>query len=118
MKIALTCTAAAVGLCIASRAVAGADWGPQTVQVLVRQSDLDLRSEAGGAAMLRRIQGAARRACGGTPDAGSALTADSPRAWNACRAQAVRVTVARLNSPVVSRLYAASNARTISLVER
>lgn len=83
----------AVALAATSAApTAFADTGMRSVSVSVAYGDLDMSREAGGATLLRRIESAARTACG---DASSHLLVYQTRAT--CRREAVSRAVLGLD---------------------
>jgi len=65
--------------------------------------DLDLSSEAGAAAMLRRLDRAAREICGFTRS--PLFPGAEGRAWR-CRREAISAAVERLNAPRLSIAWA------------
>jgi UrcA family protein len=74
-------------------------------QSVVSYSDLDLSRDTGAQVMLSRLQGAAMRVCGGSPDVRDL------NAWNdyrACEKQAMDQAVTAVNSPMVAKLYEGS----------
>lgn len=80
--------------------------------VRVRYSDLDLSTQEGGVVLLERINRAARDACGRMPERDSHYRTNASfvtRAFDQCRAAAMRTTVSRLALPMLSRAYADSN---------
>jgi UrcA family protein len=87
-------------------ASAAADARPRHVLAMVRveAGDLDLRSDAGAAAMIRRLDAAARSLCAGVPS--PLLPGHEGRAWR-CRKDAMASAVERLHAP---RLTAAHHA--------
>ena len=65
--------------------------------------DLDLSTDAGAKKALARIEAAARRLC---TESSPTQLLNSSRTYQACRAAAVRTTVAQTNHPILSRVYA------------
>jgi UrcA family protein len=84
-----------------------ANKGRQIVSIRVSTQGLDLTSEAGAEAFLKRLGSAADRACGGQPAPGVAQLSQSKHR-EACRLRAMGASVAKLDHPNVSRLHAAS----------
>jgi UrcA family protein len=73
--------------------------------VTVAYGDLDLSSEADARVMLKRLEHAARRACGGNPQmhpAHSLMPRRVNQVYRECRAEAVARAVAHVNEPVLS----------------
>ncbi len=80
-------------------------------QVVVTYADLDLKNEAGTAALLDRIEHAADRACGGNPqfDANYQIAREFlTREYEQCRASAVSGAVAGISASLTQVAY---NAR-------
>ena len=78
---------------------------PRTLMVAaIPLSDLDLRSEAGAAAMLGRLDHAARQVCAFTRS--PVFPHDEGRAWR-CRREAITAAVERLNAPRLTVAWAA-----------
>jgi UrcA family protein len=73
-----------------------------TRQAVVNYSDLNLSREAGARELIRRLEAAAWRACGGAPIFGDY------RAWaahHACTKNAMNDAVANVDQPLVDSLY-------------
>jgi UrcA family protein len=73
-----------------------------TRYALVDYSDLNLSREAGARELIRRLESAAWRACGGTP------ISNDYRAWTAhraCTKNAMNDAVADIDQPLVDRLF-------------
>ena len=81
-----------------------ADAGPRYVLSIARVDvgDLDLASAAGSAAMLRRLDVAARELCKGTRS--PLLPRQSALDWR-CRREAVGAAVERLHTPALATAY-------------
>ena len=81
-----------------SLAAAPAAAGPRHALMLARVpvGDLDLASDRGAAAMVRRLNGAARELCALTPS--EVFRANPGREWR-CRREAVAAAVDRLRTP-------------------
>lgn len=73
--------------------------------VEVRYADLDLTSEPGASALLRRLERAAAQAC----DAANVSFRDyrATRNARACKTRAMSRAVAEIDAPLVQSLYAA-----------
>ena len=105
-----TLFAAALALGLAASAQAAprhAASEPEIVSERVSLADLDLNRQAGAAAALSRIRGAARRVCGDEP---SRWATTAVALYHGCRRDAVDRAVATLDHPLVTAL----NARTPS----
>lgn len=90
-----------------------------TENVRVQYGDLDLSSERGAETMMRRLDRAATRACGGAVEPGPiAVRARQQRALDACRSQALDRAVAELAAPIVTAIYVDRTARTVSVAAR
>jgi UrcA family protein len=87
-------TALLLALTVATPAAAGPRHMLTVAAVPI--DDLDLRSEAGAAAMLRRLDRAAREICGFTRT--PLFPGAEGRAWR-CRREAIGAAVERLNAP-------------------
>jgi UrcA family protein len=81
--------------------------------VVVHFGDLDPARTEDAALLLKRIDRAARRACGGRP-AGAAMLTEA-RGYRSCVRKAVAGAVDRLAAPVVSALYNERSGRPIAL---
>jgi UrcA family protein len=77
---------------------------PRVVNVPVYSVGLDLRTEAGAEAMLKRLDRAATRACGGKPPL-VPLNASRTTGFEACHNGAMKRAVADLNSSMVAELF-------------
>ncbi|HLZ82876.1 MAG TPA: UrcA family protein [Caulobacteraceae bacterium] len=101
-----TLTVAAVTLaCAAPVAAQSLD---DTVSVSVRYGDLDISKPAGAEVLLRRIDKAAVRVCGGKPD--QRLLGEHA-AFEKCRAATIDRSVAALNAPMVTAAAGRSSSR-------
>jgi UrcA family protein len=88
---------AVTGLFTAAAAPAAAT---ATRSLTLRYSAVDLDSAAGASALLQRIQGAARHACG---EAGRQL--EEQRDWTRCYEQAVAQAVAGVDNSLLTAIY-------------
>lgn len=81
-----------------------AEAGPHRVLAMVRvpADDLDLTTEAGAAAMIRRLDAAARQLCAATPS--PLLPGHEGRAWR-CRREAMAQAVERLETPALAAAH-------------
>jgi UrcA family protein len=80
----------------------------QSVEVVVRYGDLDLSDARDARTLVRRIDRAARRACGGGAYLNSTRGVERAReyaAFNECRREAVRDALAELDAPQVRLAY-------------
>ena len=75
-----------------------------TKQITVSYADLNLQSEAGARALLRRLQNAATNACR-RPLSNNLDYWKQPVISPSCRAEALRIAVATLDSPTVTAAY-------------
>ena len=104
MRILLFAGAAGLLAMLSShRAVAEAE-RPLVVRVQrVAYGDLDLTTAAGADAMLRRLDRAASRACGGRPSrsANDPLSAAKSRDFRHCKVSAIDVATLHLDAPLV-----------------
>jgi UrcA family protein len=98
---------------IAGQAHADPSSGSQTISIKVTYADLDLSTDAGAREVLRRLERAARTACGGRPEFGPFMLG-LVQPWEACRAGAVRGAVEAIGRPTVSRLYTGEQQRLAS----
>jgi UrcA family protein len=73
-------------------------------RVVVYFGDFNLTAEQDAKEMLRRIQRAARKACGGQHTF-SSYTGGVDNTFDECRDAAIRRAVEQLNAPVVKRIY-------------
>jgi UrcA family protein len=74
-----------------------------TRQITVSYADLNLQSEAGARALLRRLHTAATRACRRSPD--NLAYWQQPAISSSCRAEALRIAVATIDRPTVTAAY-------------
>jgi UrcA family protein len=81
----------------------------RTMSVRVTSAGLDLTTEAGAGLFLKRLSRAATEACGGQPDS-SPLATSAAKRFETCRSEALSTAVVRSASPLVQRLYAATQA--------
>jgi UrcA family protein len=93
-------TLAAASLLVAAAAQAG-EANPDTSSVTVRSPDLNMNTEAGAKAMLKRITAAAHVVCGPQP---SGVELRRGQLYAACVKGTVDRSVASLNNPILARL--------------
>ena len=93
---AVLCLAAAATLSCAAPALA--QTSDAVPSVLVKYGDLDTRSPAGAQVLLRRIEAAAKTACGGEPDV---RQLSRWAGFEACRRSAVARAVVAIGSPML-----------------
>lgn len=76
--------------------------------IVVSFRDLNIKKQDGARILLKRIEHAATRACGGDPMQRrySTDTAIMIREFNKCRSQAIAVSIANVGSPLLRRVYA------------
>ncbi len=74
---------------------------PRVPTATVSFADLDIKHEAGAQELWMRVQSASRRVCGAQPSIGDLHNFSR---WEACVANAEKTSIARINSPVVSRV--------------
>ena len=84
--------------------------GGESVSVKVKFADLNVSSEAGAKALLRRIRSAAREACG-LPDVSLAGSAH----WVDCINDATDQAVDKLDVPMVSAMNGSGNRASVRL---
>ena len=94
----------------------------RTVNVKVKFADLDLAKSEDARILYLRLQSAAKRACGlvnSSFDRG-AVTYTGPRHnYKTCVATSLADVVARLNDPLVSRIYAETHkAKSVDVASR
>lgn len=107
MKAFLAALLAAPFLC--ATAIAGP---PLEAPIAVQSADLDIGTEADASILLARLERAAERFCEAD------LMAQARHALPAirsCRAEAVAKTVARINAPMLTTVYAKSRARFVRM---
>lgn len=102
----------ALTLALAGAASAQDDpnYGPQHIEVRVDTSDLDLATEAGSEALVRRLTSAARDACGGRPDWGVHMLAQR-QAYGVCVSGAVDTALAQVEARLSNRQLAGADPR-------
>jgi len=84
--------------------VAQAQTAPKQITAHVSYADLDLSTQDGARALLKRINSAAKEACGPDPVM-SPLTPAAPTLYDRCIAEAADTAVANLNAPLVLALH-------------
>jgi UrcA family protein len=104
---ALVLAASAVALPAAAQSV------EEPVSVAVTFADLDIGHPAGAAILLHRLQAAAVKACGGTPDV---RVLGETAAFDKCRQAAVSRAVDQVHSPVLTAM--AQKAHAIQVAGR
>lgn len=77
---------------------------PVRTRFVVKFADLNLDNEHDAKIILKRIERAARQACGGQP-AFSSYTGGLERNFYECRDAAIREAIAQLRAPLVGRVY-------------
>jgi UrcA family protein len=87
---------------------------PTRTAVEVRYGDLNLATEKGATTLLRRIDRAAREACGLDPWQRGFVRAGQ----RACYAEAVGKAVGRVDAPMVTQVYAAREGRRAVFASR
>jgi UrcA family protein len=84
---------------------------------VVYYGDLNIETEQGAEIMLRRIERAAKTACGGHPTF-STYTGSLDHTFEECRVEAVQRTVKQLGAPMVTRIYRDVATETMRLRSR
>lgn len=84
--------------------VAQAQTAPKQITAQVSYADLDLSTSDGAQALLKRINTAAKEACGPAPVM-SPLTPAAPTHYDRCLKQAADTAVAEVNAPLVVALH-------------
>ncbi len=110
MRISTSILVAAVmltTLCYAAHADTSTDGAPTQItgRSVVHYGDLNLDNGQDARIMLRRIERAAKTACGGHATAGSITGSMDRYAFETCRAKAINRAVKQLGAPVVTRIY-------------
>ena len=98
---ALVIAASAVALPAAAQSV------QEPVSVSVSFADLDIGRPAGATILLHRLQAAAVKACGGTPDV---RVLGETAAFDKCRRAAVSHAVDQVHSPLLTAMAQKSHA--------
>jgi UrcA family protein len=101
-----TATVMLVALSFGARADTSTD-GPGTIirgRGVVYYGDLNIETEQDAKIMLRRIERAAKKACGGHPTF-STYTGSLDHTFEECRGEAIQRTVKQLGAPMVTRIY-------------
>ncbi len=99
-KTAFAITAA--GLAFAALPAQAEQNGVETRSLVVSHADIDLRSEAGAAIMLQRLERASRRVCDGGP---RRRPLAEIRQIRACRTETLENAVNALDAPLVTALH-------------
>jgi UrcA family protein len=113
MRISALMAAAAALLSVLSIAANAVASSPGTAirgRSVVYYGDLNIETEADARTMLRRIELAAKRACGGHPTF-STYTGSLDHTFEECRGEAVERTVKQLCAPMLTRVYSENRAR-------
>jgi UrcA family protein len=87
--------------------------GPGTIfrgRSVVYYGDLNIETEQDAKIMLRRIERAAKKACGGHATF-STYTGSLDQTFEECRDEAIQRTVKRLGAPMVTRIYSEARSR-------
>jgi len=82
--------------------------------VVVRYADLDLTSEAGASVLLRRIDRAARQVCGMDRDVRGIFRLQQ----RACHTETLSESVAKVDAPLVTQMYAQQDGRRMIFAAR
>jgi UrcA family protein len=91
--------------------------GYETMSVRVMTEDLNLYTEAGAKAFLKRVDRAVDRACGGRPAYGPGM--EGPRRhYRECRAEATQSAVMQADSLIVNTVFAERSGRIYALASR
>jgi UrcA family protein len=109
MQVLTQIIAAAVmlaGLCFGAHADTSADRRPDHIagRSAVYYGDLNLNDELDARIMLQRIEGAAKKACGGHATF-SSYTGSLEHTYEECRGKAIQRAVKELGAPLVMRIY-------------
>lgn len=99
--VSAAAAAAALGFTFATTTVIAVPAGQETTSIQVNYADLDLGSEAGAATLYRRIETAARTACGSRSLLPLYLRAEDV----ACVRDAVASAVARVDRETLTALH-------------
>jgi UrcA family protein len=115
MHISTPMLAAAVMLAALSFG-AHADTSTDSPETIIRghsavyYGDLNIETEQDAKIMLRRIEQAAKKACGGHPTF-STYTGSLDHTFEECRGEAIQRTVKQLGAPMVTRIYSEARLR-------
>ena len=115
MRISTPIFAAAVmltALCLGAHADTLTDGAPTSItgRRVVYYGDLNLNAEEDAKIMLQRIEGAAKKACGGHATF-SSITGALDHTFEECRERAIKRTVKQLGAPMVTRIYSEARPR-------
>lgn len=117
-KQAWLAAALAIAACGDAAGPAQARSNLTTIQIRVSSAGMDLTTEAGADAFLKRLSRAATNACGGYPDSSPHIT-DAQQRFRACRAKALAGAVEQSQSAMLQRRFAARlNAATPRLAAK
>jgi len=113
MRISTPIALAAALLSVLSFGANAVTASPGTIirgRSVVYYGDLNIATEPDARIMLRRIELAAKKACGGHPTF-STYTGSLDHTFEECRGEAVERTVKQLCAPVLTRIYSEERAR-------
>jgi UrcA family protein len=101
-------------LCLGAHADTSTDGRPTNItgRSVVYYGDLNLSDEQDAKTMLKRIEQAAKKACGGHATF-SAYTGSLDPTFEECRGKAVQRAVTQLGAPLVTRIYSEARPREI-----
>jgi UrcA family protein len=105
-----------VALCFGAHADTPTDGTRHNItgRSVVHYGDLNLSDEQDAGIMLRRIEGAAKTACGGHATANSLTGSMDHATFDECRAKAVERAVKQLSAPAVTRIYSEAGRKLSS----
>jgi UrcA family protein len=92
--------------CLLGAAQASADHAIATRSITVNYRDLNLSTIEGATALYQRLKGAAHRVCD-EPTSGL----DEHRAYQACYRAAIADAVAKVNSPLLTKVFDGPNSK-------
>lgn len=95
-------TLSALALCAASPAFSEDNNVAQPQQQVVYYGDLDVYSDAGAEALIRRVQQAADSVCGEHP---GPATIQESRSVGSCRVQTAETAISDINNSIVTARY-------------
>jgi UrcA family protein len=113
MRISSIMFAAAVTLTALNCGARADTSSPSTIirgRSVVYYGDLDIDKEQDANIMLRRIERAAKKACGGHATF-STYTGSLDHTFAECRSEAIQRTVKQLGAPTVTRIYSETRPR-------
>jgi UrcA family protein len=99
-------------LCFGAHGATSTDSAPTRItgRSVVYYGDLDLNAEEDAKTMLKRIEEAAKKACGGHATF-SSITGSLDRTFEECRERSVQRTVIQLGATMVTRIYSETRPR-------